>query len=420
MTEPSHSPLSETESFDRFSLPDASGRFGPYGGSFVPETLSHPLRELTDAYGKANADPAFQEELDLLLRTFAGRPTELYFAKRLTKRLGGAKIYLKREDLLHTGAHKINNALGQALLAKRMGKQRIIAETGAGQHGIATASVCAHFGFDCVIYMGAEDMRRQALNVFRMRLSGAEVRGVEAGSKTLKEAINEAMRDWVTNVRSTHYILGSALGAHPYPGMVRDFHKVIGEETKRQFLQAEGKLPDEMIACVGGGSNAIGFFFDFLEEPSVRLTGVEAGGRSLEQGDHAARFEGGKLGILQGCKTWILQNPDGQINPTHSVSAGLDYAAIGPEHAFYKDRGRIGYANVGDEEALEAFKMLSSEEGILPALETSHGLALGFRRATELPKEQAICINLSGRGDKDAMEAARLMGVSGLPEMKIQ
>ena len=420
MTEPTHSPLAETESFDRFSLPDASGRFGPYGGSFVPETLSHPLRELTDAYGKAKADPAFQEELDLLLRTFAGRPTELYFAKRLTKRLGGAKIYLKREDLLHTGAHKINNALGQALLAKRMGKQRIIAETGAGQHGIATASVCAHFGFDCVIYMGAEDMRRQALNVFRMRLSGAEVRGVEAGSKTLKEAINEAMRDWVTHVRSTHYILGSALGAHPYPGMVRDFHKVIGEETKIQFLQAEGKLPDEMIACVGGGSNAIGFFFDFLEEPSVRLTGVEAGGRSLEQGDHAARFEGGKLGILQGCKTWILQNPDGQINPTHSVSAGLDYAAIGPEHAFYKDRGRIGYANVGDEEALEAFKMLSSEEGILPALETSHGLALGFRRATELPKEQAICINLSGRGDKDAMEAARLMGVSGLPEMKIQ
>ena len=402
------------------TLPDASGRFGTYGGSFVPETLSHPLRELTDAYGKAKADPAFQEELDLLLRTFAGRPTELYFAKRLTKRLGGAKIYLKREDLLHTGAHKINNALGQALLAKRMGKQRIIAETGAGQHGIATASVCAHFGFDCVIYMGAEDMRRQALNVFRMRLSGAEVRGVEAGSKTLKEAINEAMRDWVTNVRSTHYILGSALGAHPYPGMVRDFHKVIGEETKIQFLKAEGKLPDEMIACVGGGSNAIGFFFDFLEEPSVRLTGVEAGGRSLEQGDHAARFEGGKLGILQGCKTWILQNPDGQINPTYSVSAGLDYAAIGPEHAFYKDRGRIGYANVGDEEALEAFKMLSSEEGILPALETSHGLALGFRRATELPKEQAICINLSGRGDKDAMEAARLMGVSGLPEMKIQ
>ena len=399
---------------DRFSLPDANGRFGPYGGSYVPETLSHPLRELNEAYLEAKQCPDFREELDGLLRTFAGRPTELYFAERLSNRLGGAKIYLKREDLLHTGAHKINNALGQALLAKRMGKKRIIAETGAGQHGIATASVCARFGFECVIYMGAEDMRRQALNVFRMRLSGAEVRGVEAGRKTLKEAINEAMRDWVTNVRDTHYILGSALGAHPYPGMVRDFHRVIGEETKKQFLQIEGKLPDEMVACVGGGSNAIGFFFDFLEDPGVRLTGVEAGGRSLDEGDHAARFEGGKLGILQGCKTWILQNRDGQINPTHSVSAGLDYAAIGPEHAFYKDRGRIDYANVGDEEALDAFKTLSSEEGILPALETSHGLAYGFKRAQELPKDQIICINLSGRGDKDAMEAARVMKIPGL------
>ncbi len=399
---------------DRFSLPDANGRFGPYGGSYVPETLSQPLRELNDAYLEAKQCPDFREELEGLLRTFAGRPTELYFAERLSNRLGGAKIYLKREDLLHTGAHKINNALGQALLAKRMGKKRIIAETGAGQHGIATASVCARFGFECVIYMGAEDMRRQALNVFRMRLSGAEVRGVEAGRKTLKEAINEAMRDWVTNVRDTHYILGSALGAHPYPGMVRDFHRVIGEETKKQFLQIEGKLPDEMVACVGGGSNAIGFFFDFLEDPGVRLTGVEAGGRSLDEGDHAARFEGGKLGILQGCKTWILQNRDGQINPTHSVSAGLDYAAIGPEHAFYKDRGRIDYANVGDEEALDAFKTLSSEEGILPALETSHGLAYGFKRAQELPKDQIICINLSGRGDKDAMEAARVMKIPGL------
>lgn len=399
---------------DRFSLPDATGRFGPYGGSYVPETLSHPLRELNEAYLKAKQCPDFRKELDGLLRTFAGRPTELYFAERLSNRLGGAKIYLKREDLLHTGAHKINNALGQALLAKRMGKKRIIAETGAGQHGIATASVCARFGFECVIYMGAEDMRRQALNVFRMRLSGAEVRGVEAGRKTLKEAINEAMRDWVTNVRDTHYILGSALGAHPYPGMVRDFHRVIGEETKKQFLQIEGKLPDEMVACVGGGSNAIGFFFDFLEDPGVRLTGVEAGGRSLDEGDHAARFEGGKLGILQGCKTWILQNPDGQINPTHSVSAGLDYAAIGPEHAFYKDRGRIDYANVGDEEALDAFKTLSSEEGILPALETSHGLAYGFKMAKELSKDQIICINLSGRGDKDAMEAARVMNIPGL------
>ena len=395
---------------DRFSLPNEEGRFGPYGGSFVPETLSHPLRELNESYLEAQRDPAFQAELDHLLKTFAGRPTELYFAEQLTNEMGGAKIYLKREDLLHTGAHKINNALGQALLAKRMGKTRIIAETGAGQHGIATASVCAHFGFECVIYMGAEDMRRQALNVFKMRLSGAEVRGVEAGSKTLKEAINEAMRDWVTNVSSTHYILGSALGAHPYPGMVRDFHRIIGEETKRQFKEKEGRLPDEMIACVGGGSNAIGFFFDFLEEENVRLIGVEAGGRSLDEGEHAARFEGGKLGILQGCKTWILQNPDGQINPTHSVSAGLDYAAIGPEHAFYRDRNRIEYANAGDDDALHAFQLLSAKEGILPALETSHGLAHAFKRASELTADKIICVNLSGRGDKDAMEVARLLG----------
>lgn len=401
---------SEPNKLDRFSLPDDQGKFGPYGGSFVPETLSHPLRELNDFYVNAKNDPLFQNELASLLKTFAGRPTELYFAEQLTNKLGGAKIYLKREDLLHTGAHKINNALGQALLAKRMGKTRIIAETGAGQHGIATASVCAHFGFECVIYMGAEDMRRQALNVFRMRLSGAEVRGVESGSKTLKEAINEAMRDWVTNIRTTHYILGSALGAHPYPGMVRDFHRIIGEETKRQFIEREGKLPDEMIACVGGGSNAIGFFFDFLEEENVRLIGVEAGGRSLNDGEHAARFEGGKLGILQGCKTWILQNEDGQINQTHSVSAGLDYAAIGPEHAFYRDRKRIEYANVSDDEALEAFQTLSAKEGILPALETSHGLAHAFRRASELGKDKIICVNLSGRGDKDAMEVARLLG----------
>ena len=402
---------------DRNSIPDSSGHFGPYGGSFVPETLYHPLTELNEAYKDAQNDPTFREELNHLLKTFAGRPTELYFAKRLTEHFGGAKIYLKREDLLHTGAHKINNALGQALLAKRMGKKRVIAETGAGQHGIATAAVCAKFGIECKIYMGAEDMRRQALNVFRMRLSGAEVHGVEAGSKTLKEAINEAMRDWVTNVRSTHYILGSALGAHPYPAMVRDFHKVISEETKKQFLQMEGKLPDEMIACVGGGSNAIGFFFDFLDDLSVRLVGVEAGGKSLQEGDHAARFEGGKLGVLQGCKTWILQNSDGQINPTHSVSAGLDYAAIGPEHAYYRDLDRIKFANASDEDALKAFRTLSSEEGILPALETSHGLAHAFQRAAEMPKDEILCVNLSGRGDKDAMEAARLMGVEGLPSM---
>jgi tryptophan synthase beta chain len=421
MTLNSSSNLPHTEPGKRFYLPDNRGRFGPYGGCYVPETLYHPLSELNDAYLEAKADPAFSKELTELLKEFAGRPTELYFASHLTQKLGGAKIYLKREDLLHTGAHKINNALGQALLAKRMGKKRIIAETGAGQHGIATASVCAKFGLECKIYMGAEDMRRQALNVFRMRLSGAEVHGVEAGSKTLKEAINEAMRDWVTNVRTTHYILGSALGAHPYPGMVRDFHRVIGKETKAQFMDREGKLPDEMIACVGGGSNAIGFFFDFLEEPNVRLVGIEAGGRSLLEGDHAVRFEGGKLGVLQGCKTWILQDADGQINSTHSVSAGLDYAAIGPEHAYYRDLGRITFAHASDEEALEAFKTLASVEGILPALETSHALAFACQRAKELSKHDLLCVNLSGRGDKDAMEAARIMdegGVTPLTSLK--
>ena len=405
------------ENDHRFTIPDSQGKFGDYGGSYVPETLFFPLCELEEAYKQAQSDPAFKNELEYMLKEFAGRPTELYYAERLTQKMGGAKIFLKREDLLHTGAHKINNALGQALLAKRMGKKRVIAETGAGQHGIATASVCARFGLDCKIYMGAEDMRRQALNVFKMRLSGAEVHGVEAGSKTLKEAINEAMRDWVTNVRTTHYILGSALGAHPYPSMVRDFHRVIGEETKKQFVEKTGGLPDEMIACVGGGSNAIGFFFDFLDDENVKLVGVEAGGKSLKEGEHAARFEGGKVGILQGCKTWILQNGDGQINPTHSVSAGLDYAAIGPEHAYYRDRKRIEFGYASDEDALEAFKTLSSEEGILPALETSHGLAYAMKRASQLERTQSICVNLSGRGDKDAMEAARIMGVKGLPEM---
>ena len=404
-------------STEKDSLPDENGRFGPYGGSYVPETLYYPLKELEEAYNEAKLDHSFKSELHEMLRAFAGRPTELYFAERLTEKIGGARIYLKREDLLHTGAHKINNALGQALLAKRMGKERIIAETGAGQHGIATASVCARFGFKCKIYMGAEDMRRQALNVFKMRLSGAEVHGVEAGSKTLKEAINEAMRDWVTNVRNTHYILGSALGSHPYPSMVRDFHKIIGQETKQQFLEKIGGLPDEMIACVGGGSNAIGFFHEFLDDSGVRLIGVEAGGRSLSEGEHAARFEGGKLGILQGCKTWILQNRDGQINQTHSVSAGLDYAAIGPEHAYYRDLGRIDFAHASDDDAMDAFKTLSCEEGILPALETSHGLAYALQRAKELSPIHTICVNLSGRGDKDAMEAARIMGVKGLPKM---
>jgi tryptophan synthase beta chain len=396
---------------DRFSLPDAGGHFGPYGGVFVPETLMTALEELGAAYALAKNDPAFQTELRHHLKEFAGRPTELYFAERLTAHCGGAKIYLKREDLLHTGAHKINNALGQALLARRMGKKRVIAETGAGQHGVATAAVCAKFGFECVIYMGAVDMERQALNVFRMRLMGAEVRGVEAGQKTLKEAINEAMRDWVTNVRDTHYILGSALGAHPYPMMVRDFHRVIGAEAKAQILAREGRLPDEIIACVGGGSNAMGIFFEFLEEPGVRLTGVEAGGRGITRGDHAARFEGGKLGVLQGCKTYILQNPDGQIELTHSVSAGLDYAAIGPEHAFYRDRARIDYAHATDDEVMETFQLCSRLEGIIPALESTHALVHGVKRAKALAKDQVIVVNLSGRGDKDVNQVAKILGV---------
>jgi tryptophan synthase beta chain len=394
---------------DRHSLPDASGHFGPYGGIYVPETLMTALQELAVAYGQAKEDPEFQAELARHLKEYAGRPTELYFAERLTEHCGGAKIYLKREDLLHTGAHKINNALGQALLAKRMGKKRVIAETGAGQHGVATAAVCAKFGLECVVYMGAVDMERQALNVFRMRLMGAEVRGVEAGQKTLKEAINEAMRDWVTNVRSTHYILGSALGAHPYPMIVRDFHKVIGSETRTQILEKEGRLPDELIACVGGGSNAIGFFFEFLEDPSVRLVGVEAGGRGIKRGDHAARFEGGKLGVLQGCRTFILQDPDGQIELTHSVSAGLDYAAIGPEHAFYRDRGRIDYAYSCDDEVLEVFQLLSRLEGIVPALESTHALVHALKRAREMRKDQVLIVNLSGRGDKDVQQAAALL-----------
>jgi len=370
------------------------------------------LSELGAAYDVARQDPAFQSELAHHLKEFAGRPTELYFAERLTEYCGGAKIYLKREDLLHTGAHKINNALGQALLARRMGKRRIIAETGAGQHGVATAAVCAKFGLECVVYMGSVDMERQSLNVFRMRLMGAEVRGVEAGQKTLKDAVNEAMRDWVTHVRGTHYILGSALGAHPYPMMVRDFHRVIGRETKQQIMAREGRLPDEMIACVGGGSNAIGFFFDFLTEPGVRLVGVEAGGRGLGRGDHAARFEGGRLGVLQGSKTYILQNPDGQIEMTHSVSAGLDYAAIGPEHAYYRDQGRIEYAYACDDEVIKTFQLVSRLEGILPALESTHALVHGLKRASELRKDQVVVINLSGRGDKDVNQIARMLNVA--------
>jgi tryptophan synthase beta chain len=395
---------------DRTSLPDSAGHFGPYGGIFVPETLMAALEELESVYAKARVDPEFQAELNRHLAEFAGRPTPLYFAERLTEHCGGAKIYFKREDLLHTGAHKINNAIGQALLARRMGKKRIIAETGAGQHGVATASVCAKFGLECVVYMGAVDMERQALNVFRMRLMGAEVRSVDAGQKTLKEAINEAMRDWVTNVRTTHYILGTAYGSKPYPEMVRDFHKVIGKEAKEQILKLEGRLPDELVACVGGGSNAIGLFFEFLQDPGVRMTGVEAGGRGLARGDHAARFAGGKLGVLQGCKTFILQDPDGQIELTHSVSAGLDYPAVGPEHAYYRDLGRTEYAYATDDEVLDAFQLCSRMEGIIPALESSHAIVHGMKRARALAKDKIVIVNLSGRGDKDVQQVAKLIG----------
>jgi len=393
-------------------LPDAAGHFGPYGGVFVPETLMTALAELTAVYEQAREDPVFQNELAHHLKEFAGRPTELYLAERLTQHCGGAKIYFKREDLLHTGAHKINNALGQALLAKRMGKKRIIAETGAGQHGVATAAVCAKFGLECTVYMGSVDMARQALNVFRMRLMGAQVVAVEAGQKTLKDAVNEAMRDWVTNVRDTHYILGSALGSHPYPMMVRDFHRVIGRELRAQLLAREGRLPDELVACVGGGSNAMGCFFDFIEDKAVKLTGVEAGGRGIVRGEHAARFEGGKLGVLQGSKTYILQNPDGQIELTHSVSAGLDYAAIGPEHAYYRDQGRIGYAYATDDEVMAAFQLCSRLEGIIPALESTHALVYGLKRAKEMKPDQILVINLSGRGDKDVQQVAALLAAT--------
>ncbi len=396
---------SDIEKISRYSLPDKDGHFGPYGGMYIPETLMTSLYSLQDAYKEARKDAAYVNELEFYLSNYGGRPTPLYYADRLSRELGGAKIYLKREDLLHTGAHKMNNVLGQILLARRMGKKRIIAETGAGQHGVATAAACAKFGLECVIYMGAVDMERQALNVFRMHLCGAEVRAVDAGQKTLKEAINEAIRDWVTNVRTSHYLLGSVLGPHPYPMMVRDFNSVIGKETREQIMKLEGRLPDEMVACVGGGSNAIGFFFDFLEEETIRLTGVEAGGRSVKIGDHAARFEGGKVGVLHGCKTYILQDPDGQIELTHSISAGLDYAAIGPEHAFYHDRGRIDYGYANDEDVLKAFQQLSQCEGIIPALESTHAVAYAIKRAPQLSSEKIMIINLSGRGDKDVDHA---------------
>jgi tryptophan synthase beta chain len=379
----------------------AVGRFGAYGGRYVPETLMAALDELERTYEKAKRDSKFQRRLDELLKTYAGRPTPLFFASRLTEKLRGAKIYLKREDLLHTGAHKINNCLGQALLAERMGKRRIIAETGAGQHGVATATVCALFGFDCVVYMGTEDMRRQELNVFRMRLLGAEVRGVDSGSRTLKDAINEAMRDWVTNVRSTHYLLGSVLGAHPYPTMVRDFHRVIGRETRGQILKAEGKLPAAIIACVGGGSNSIGIFYDFIKDKRVKLIGVEAGGRGHALGDHAARFQGGFPGVLQGTYSYVLQDQNGQVATTHSVSAGLDYPSIGPEHAWLKDSGRAEYVAASDAEALEACTLLARTEGIIPALESSHAVAEATKRAPRMKKSEIVIVNISGRGDKD-------------------
>jgi tryptophan synthase beta chain len=393
------------------------GRFGAYGGRYVPETLMAALLELDAAYAQAQADPAFHAELDGLLKDYCGRPTPLYFAKRLSETLGGAKIYLKREDLLHTGAHKINNALGQALLARRMGKKRIIAETGAGQHGVATATVCALFGLECVVYMGEEDMRRQELNVFRMRLLGAEVRGVSSGSATLKDAINEAMRDWVTNVRSTFYILGSALGSHPYPTMVRDFHRVISMEAKRQILEHEGRLPDAIVACVGGGSNAIGAFYEFIPDANVQLIGVEAGGRGTALGEHAARFQkngGGVPGVLQGTYSYVLQNDAGQVAATHSVSAGLDYASVGPEHAMLHDSGRATYTSATDDEALDAVRVLSRTEGIIPALETAHAIAEAIKLAPKMGKDQIVIVNVSGRGDKDIGIMTREMNLSGV------
>src|SRR6059036_1067719 len=393
------------------NLPDARGHFGSYGGRYVPETLMQPLQELEEEYRRAQADPAFQRELEYYLREFCGRPTPLYLAERLTRELGGARIYLKREDLLHTGAHKINNCIGQVLLAKRMGKARIIAETGAGQHGVATATVAAMFGFKCVIYMGAVDCERQALNVFRMKMLGAEVVPVKAGQQTLKEAINEAMRDWVTNVRTTHYILGTVYGAHPYPLMVRNFQRVIGDEARQQILEKEERLPDVLIACVGGGSNAMGLFYPFLEDGSVKMVGVEAGGEGIQAGKHAARFQGGSLGVLQGTRSFLLQDEYGQIQLTHSVSAGLDYAAVGPEHAWLRDQKRVEYTYATDDRALEAFMKLASLEGIIPALESAHAIAEVIQRAPTMRREDVIIVNLSGRGDKDVSQAAAKVGL---------
>ena len=392
--------------------PNELGYWGEFGGRFVPETLMSPLEELTDAYFSVRDCQDFQAEFLQLLKDFSGRPTPLFHAKRLSENLGGAQIYLKREDLGHTGSHKINNAVGQILLARKMGKKRIIAETGAGQHGVATATVCALFGLECVVYMGTEDMRRQSLNVFRMQLLGAEVRGVDAGSKTLKDAINEALRDWVTNVDETYYLLGSALGPHPYPLMVRDFQSVIGKESRQQMLEQTGSLPDCLVACVGGGSNSIGLFHPFLSDENVRMIGVEAGGKGNDLGEHAARFNkagGGKIGVLQGTKSYLLQDENGQIALTHSVSAGLDYASVGPEHAFLQSIGRVEYAMATDDEALKAFQILSQTEGIIPALESSHAIAHLLKLAPEMSPAQTIICNLSGRGDKDVNQVQEIL-----------
>ena len=394
----------------RGSVPDGLGHYGIYGGKFVPETLMVALKELEETYLACKDDPAFQQELDYYLREYVGRPTPLYFAERMTRELGGAKIYLKREDLCHTGAHKINNTMGQGLLAKRMGKKRIIAETGAGQHGVATATVAALLGMECEVYMGTEDMERQALNVFRMRLLGTKVTGVDAGSRTLKDAINEAMRDWVTNVGTTHYLLGSVLGSHPFPMIVRDFQSVIGKETRQQILEKEGRLPDLLLACVGGGSNSIGLFYDFLDDDSVRMIGVEAGGYGIESGKHAARFQGGSLGVLQGTYSYVLQDENGQIQLTHSVSAGLDYASVGPEHAYLRDKDRIEYTYATDQEALDAFQTVSHLEGIIPALESAHAVAHATKVAPQMGKDEIIVINMSGRGDKDVQQATKFIG----------
>ncbi|MDA8169015.1 MAG: tryptophan synthase subunit beta [Nitrospiraceae bacterium] len=386
------------------------GYYGPYGGQFVPETLMPALKELEQAFASARRDRGFREEFDRLAKSYIGRPTPLYYAKRLSEHLGGAKIYLKREDLTHTGAHKINNALGQALLARRMGKKRLIAETGAGQHGVATATGAALFGLECVIYMGSEDIRRQSLNVFRMKLLGAEVKDVSSGSKTLKDAINEALRDWTTNVGNTHYVMGTVFGPHPFPAIVREFQSVIGKEARAQILKAEGKLPGHLVACVGGGSNSMGLFAPFLED-NVEMTGVEAGGMGIETGKHASRFAGGSIGVFQGAKSYLLQNSSGNVLETHSVSAGLDYASVGPEHAWLKDTGRVNYTCATDEEALGAFEMLSRLEGIIPALESAHALAHAAKLAPKLEKDQVIIVNLSGRGDKDVQEVARIKEV---------